>query len=228
MEQLNWNVLLKHCPGGACHVHPSLSYTGAGSSFVVPDHGDDSYFEIVLSATDSQGLSGSTTLRLDPMTVQINLQSSPSGLQLIYSDITVTTPVSITTVVNSQHLLQAPSPQGNATFASWSDGGAQNHTITMGTTAATYTASYTTTGGGSTQYVSDLATVGSPVNGFGPFERDRANGEAAAGDGAPLRIAGVSYTKGLGMHAAADVSFAVPSGCTSFLASAVHQRKGYC
>jgi glucose/arabinose dehydrogenase len=74
-------------------------------------------------------------------------------------------------------------------------------------------------GSGSTQYVSDLATVGTPVNGYGPFERDKSNGEAAAGDGTTLKVAGVSYDKGLGVHATSDLSFAVPAGCTTFLAS---------
>ncbi len=37
------------------------------------------------------------------------------------------------------------------------------------------------TGGSSTVAVSTLPTTGTPVNGWGPFERDRSNGEAGAG-----------------------------------------------
>jgi hypothetical protein len=49
-------------------------------------------------------------------------------------------------------------------------------------------------------YVSDLAlTVVS--NGWGPLERDRSNGDLAAGDGSPLTLNGVTYAKGLGVHA---------------------------
>lgn len=65
-------------------------------------------------------------------------------------------------------------------------------------------------------YLSDLETTGAPVNGFGPFERDSSNGEAAAGDGSPLTLNGVSYAKGLGVHATSDLRFAVPPGCTQF------------
>jgi len=45
----------------------------------------------------------------------------------------------------------------------------------------------------------------SATNGWGPVERDKSNGEQAAGDGRTITIAGVTYAKGLGMHAAADV-----------------------
>src|SRR5436309_2680077 len=69
-----------------------------------------------------------------------------------------------------------------------------------------------------TTYVSDLGAVGTSVNGWGPFERDMSNGEQLAGDGHVLTVQGVTFSKGLGVNAASDVSFAVPSGCTSFSA----------
>jgi PKD repeat protein len=72
-------------------------------------------------------------------------------------------------------------------------------------------------GGGSTQYLSDLAFASS-TNGWGPVERDLSNGEQAAGDGRVLTLNGVTYAKGLGSHAAADIRFAIPSGCTTFSA----------
>jgi hypothetical protein len=68
-------------------------------------------------------------------------------------------------------------------------------------------------------YVSDLQTVGTPVNGFGPFERDTSNGESVAGDGLPITINGLVYAKGLGVHAPSDLSFSVPAGCTQFKAT---------
>jgi hypothetical protein len=72
-------------------------------------------------------------------------------------------------------------------------------------------------GGGPTQYLSDL-TWTSVTNGWGPVERDQSNGEQGTGDGGPLTLAGVPYAKGLGVHAASDVRYAIPSGCTMFLA----------
>ena len=65
-----------------------------------------------------------------------------------------------------------------------------------------------------TSYLSDLAyTV--TANGFGPAEKDRSNGEAAAGDGRPLTLAGVVYAKGIGAHAASDIRYNL-AGCTTF------------
>ena len=59
---------------------------------------------------------------------------------------------------------------------------------------------------GTTSYLSDLAyTV--TANGWGPVEKDRSNGEDAAGDGLPMTLAGVVYAKGLGAHAASDIRY---------------------
>jgi hypothetical protein len=53
-------------------------------------------------------------------------------------------------------------------------------------------------------YVSDLPFVSSR-NGWGPVERDLANGGTNAGDGPPLRLRGTTYDKGLGVHASSEV-----------------------
>jgi NPCBM/NEW2 domain/Bacterial Ig-like domain len=86
--------------------------------------------------------------------------------------------------------------------------------------AADETWSFTTVsaGGGSVVYVSDLSPT-SAVNGWGPWEKDRSNGELAAGDGRPLTLNGVVFAKGLGVHAVSDLRFAVPAGCSGFSAS---------
>lgn len=46
-------------------------------------------------------------------------------------------------------------------------------------------------------------------NGWGPAEKNRSNGELAAGDGRTLRIGGKDFTKGLGVHAPSEVSVPV-------------------
>ncbi|MBG6137660.1 NPCBM/NEW2 domain-containing protein [Longispora fulva] len=58
----------------------------------------------------------------------------------------------------------------------------------------------------------------SAVNGWGPVEKDRSNGEKAAGDGKPLTIGGVGYAHGLGTHAASDISFHLGGRCTTVTA----------
>jgi hypothetical protein len=69
-----------------------------------------------------------------------------------------------------------------------------------------------------TGFVSDLAFL-SQSNGWGPIERDRSNGENAAGDGNPLRIGGVQFAKGIGAHAPSELSIYLGRRCTSFTAA---------
>ena len=52
------------------------------------------------------------------------------------------------------------------------------------------------------------------------MERDRSNNDQAAGDGNPLRIGGVTYEKGLGTHAASEVTVYLGRGCQEFSALA--------
>ncbi|MFH8841522.1 endo-alpha-N-acetylgalactosaminidase family protein [Streptomyces sp. NPDC017868] len=66
-------------------------------------------------------------------------------------------------------------------------------------------------------WASDLDWT-SAANGWGPVERDLSNGETGTGDGTPLRIGGVAYTKGLGTHAPARVRYYLGGRCASFTA----------
>ncbi len=69
-------------------------------------------------------------------------------------------------------------------------------------------------------FASDLEFVGTPVNEWGPVERDQNNGENAQGDGAPIAIDGRVYDKGLGVHADSSVTFYLGGQCTTFTAIA--------
>lgn len=66
-------------------------------------------------------------------------------------------------------------------------------------------------------WASDLDWMES-TNGWGPAERDRSNGESAAGDGGPLLLDGTSYTKGIGSHAASKIRIYTGGRCTRFTA----------
>jgi hypothetical protein len=76
-------------------------------------------------------------------------------------------------------------------------------------------------GHGKQAFVSNLKpTV--VANGWGPAELDEANGEQAAGDGGPIKLNGVTYAKGIGVHAPSDIRLALPQvqyGYRHFLAS---------
>jgi PKD repeat protein len=170
---LTWNVLLHHCSTPTdCHIHFVQTFTGTSSgSFTAPDHDYPSYLEIQLTATDSNGLSSTRSVTLQPKTVNLTVASSPSGLQMAFDGGSQATPYTRTVIVNSAHSVSAPSPQtlGSTTytFASWSDGGAATHNITAGATAATYTATYSGGGGGNSPPVA--SATASPTSGTAPL-----------------------------------------------------------
>jgi PKD repeat protein len=145
---LTWNILLHHCDtGGNCHIHQLQTFNGVASgSFNAPDHGYPSDLEIQLTATDSQSLTGTTSVTLQPQTSNLTFASAPSGLQVAVDGTSQATPFTATAIVGSTHSLSAPATQSlggtSYTFGSWSDGGAATHNITAPATATTYTATY--------------------------------------------------------------------------------------
>jgi hypothetical protein len=82
------------------------------------------------------------TVRLDPRTVILTFQTTPGGLKLAVNSASSTASFTRTVIVGSTNTISAvsPQPKGGKTyrFVSWSDGGAQTHTITAPTTTATY------------------------------------------------------------------------------------------
>jgi beta-galactosidase GanA len=53
----------------------------------------------------------------------------------------------------------------------------------------------------------------SATNGWGPVERNTSNGEAAAGDGRTITLAGTAHASGLGVHADGDVALYLDGHC---------------
>ncbi|PNY80540.1 NPCBM/NEW2 domain-containing protein [Deinococcus koreensis] len=61
----------------------------------------------------------------------------------------------------------------------------------------------------------------SATNGWGPLEIDRSNGEQGANDGRVITLNGVTYKKGLGVHAGSDVRYSLKgtgASCVRFTA----------
>jgi glucose/arabinose dehydrogenase len=144
--RLSWALVLHHCPSN-CHTHALQNFVGVDrGSFSAPDHEYPSYLELRLTATDSQGLQHTTSVRLDPETVELLFQSNPSGLQLVVGNDSSSTPLSRTVIIGSTNSVSAPSPQTfNGTqyrFSAWSDSGAQSHDITAPGVATAYTATF--------------------------------------------------------------------------------------
>jgi hypothetical protein len=101
-------------------------------------------------------------------------------------------------------------------------------TTTMAPTTTSTTAPTTTTApkqpsGASrtSSYTVALSSLNptSATNGWGPFERNRSNGEQGASDGGTIRLNGTSYKSGLGVHAASALVYDVSSGYSRFAAS---------
>lgn len=66
-------------------------------------------------------------------------------------------------------------------------------------------------------YLSDLNPTFAS-NGWGPYERDRSNGENGANDGNTITLSGATYSKGLGVHAASELRYALGDQYQSFVA----------
>ncbi|HSQ91036.1 MAG TPA: PKD domain-containing protein, partial [Nitrospiraceae bacterium] len=147
---LSWAVNLLHCPS-TCHTHPVQTFPGvATGSFPAPDHEFPTQIEIVLTVTDAGGLQDKKSIILDPSTVNLTFQTSPTGLQLVVGSTSLTTPLARTVIIGSSNSVSATTPQtlGGTTysFSTWSDGGAQTHNIVAGGSPATYTATYAAAG----------------------------------------------------------------------------------
>ncbi len=210
-------MLIYHCKNINRHTHQVIDSAGMpGGSFTVPDHGDQYYFEIILTATDS-GLSNSTSVEIHPETVDVTLQSSPAGLEVNLAGEQATAPLTRPIVVGSVISVSAPSPAGDTPSITGLMAGARVHTVAVGTSDLTLTATFTGPPPGSTVYLSDL-TPASTTNHWGPVEFDQSNGEQGPGDGGPLNIEGITYAKGLGVHAPSTVIYSIDS-CTLLRAS---------
>jgi regulation of enolase protein 1 (concanavalin A-like superfamily) len=66
-------------------------------------------------------------------------------------------------------------------------------------------------------YLSDLTWIGTPVNGWGPVERDQSVGGANENDGTAITLNGVVYAKGLGAHANSEIIFNLNGQYGAFL-----------
>lgn len=205
------------------HVHPFRPPTSGitGGSFVVPtnEHPEGTLsFRIYLTVRDSAGLTHSTFRDITPERSQVTLTASHPGLRVNVNGQPRSLPLTINAVINTELMLDAPLVQaaGGTTyeFVSWSDSGPAAHTVLVPAADTTYTATYRPA---LFTFISDLPFSLPPINGWGPIERDRSNGEQPAGDGRPITLNGVVYAKGLGVHARSEATFDLAGQYTYFL-----------
>ncbi len=142
-----WQLDLHH----DTHVHDGTPFNQGAKTgtFTIPNSGETSanvFYRLTLTVTDAGGLKTTTFRDILPQKSTIGLATSPAGLQLTFDDQPQPTPASVVGVEGFVRKLGAPSPQtvGGVTyeFVSWSDGGAQTHTIVTPTNDVTYTATF--------------------------------------------------------------------------------------
>jgi hypothetical protein len=149
----SWIVVLDHCPPEqACHEHPVTSFTGASGDFPAPDHDYPSHLHIVVTATDSVGLTATQSLDLQPDTTDLIVASNLPGVPVpvAVGSTQGTTPMTGTYIVGgTRDVTAAPVVivgEQTYAFSSWSNG-TLTPTITgykiPAASPTTLTASYT-------------------------------------------------------------------------------------
>jgi glucose/arabinose dehydrogenase len=140
-----WQVDFHH----DTHVHPFIPATSGATSgsFIIPTLGETAtnvWYRIILTVTDSGGLTHTSYVEIFPRVSTINLGTNFSGLLLTVDGQPQATAFSINSVVGMRRTLGAVSPQTvngvTYEFETWSDGGAATHDISTPATATTYTA----------------------------------------------------------------------------------------
>jgi len=130
-QQISWEVRKHH----AEHWHPFLDQKIGNdiNLFPAPEPEDylaatNSYLEIIMYATDANGLVSTMSRNVYPRTVELCIDSEPQGLEVYVDEYPIVTPLRITSWVNHDLRLRAPVSQElddtevERTFLSWSDG----------------------------------------------------------------------------------------------------------
>jgi hypothetical protein len=96
--------------------------------------------------TDAAGLTATDSIVLQPQTVNITVDTAPSGLAIAFGAQAAPTPFVRTVIVGSANTISAQSPQSiNGStygFRSWSDGGQATHLLTAPAAPTTVIATY--------------------------------------------------------------------------------------
>ena len=155
--RLAWTGILHHNE----HVHyDAINATGESGSFVLEDHGDNTYVELCLTVTDSQALEDQACVDVKPQEVTYTFNTVPSGLELTYAGSRYETPFKVKTYINAKRIIEAPlAADGGLTFDSWSDGGDAVHDIVIADGDQVLTATYIDDSGAAPEAESNSAAL---------------------------------------------------------------------
>jgi glucose/arabinose dehydrogenase len=138
-----WKIDLHHDQ----HVHPVMPPISGSSTgtFTVSRtfHADETNVFLRFYLTVSDGTFSDTTyVDVLPLESTFTLNTNPAGLLVLLDDQPRLTPLTVESVVGMTRKLGVITPQNGQTFVSWSNGKAASHTINVGSTPTTYTASF--------------------------------------------------------------------------------------
>lgn len=153
------------------HIHPFLGpITGKSGQFTIPTTGEvsaDTWYEIDVTATDSNGLTTTSAVFIYPIKVNLTFNTNISGLNVLLNGQPTQTPTTIQGVVNFVRTLGVPLVQvlnGVVySFHQWSDGGAVSHNIITPNSDTTYTANFDQAQPFSGQYFTNQTLSGTPT-----------------------------------------------------------------
>jgi len=214
----SWTVIFHH----DAHKHdgPPVASGAKTGSFTIPNQGEiaaNVWYRLILTITDSKGLTSRDSIDLDPRVVTVNLATNPAGLKVTLNNQDKTTPYAQNFVSGMAIPLSAPSPQTingvTYQFSHWSSKITSGGNITIPDVNTTYTANFTA---GGTTFLSDL-TWTSATSGYGPVEKDKSNGEKSTGDGKAITLNRVTYAKGLGVHATSTLLYNLAGKYSQFI-----------
>ena len=147
---LTWEVRQHH----HTHYHPYLDPTvGNNLTIVGPEPEDfnstqDSYLEVLLTATDSKGLSTTISQAVQPRRVNLTFQTVPTGFNLVAQGQPITAPKTLVGWKDWKIQVAAPDQRNGSGvqyhWTSWSDHGWQTHEIAVPAAPTAYTASFVT------------------------------------------------------------------------------------
>jgi glucose/arabinose dehydrogenase len=141
----NWTVEFHH----ADHIHPFRdNIVGPAGSITIPRTPDqlaNTFYRITLTVTDSSGLSTTQFVDVKPNLVALTFDANYPDATFTIDGRPHTGLYTEQAVVGVERVLNAPSQyvdDGQLVFDSWSDGGAQSHTIATPNTNSSYTVTY--------------------------------------------------------------------------------------
>jgi PKD repeat protein len=155
-SQLAWRMILHHCTGSDitkdCHVHEVYDFTGSSGTISMPEHEFPSYVTLRLTATDfgsgaAPPLSAFVELDIHPRSVNLAVDTDPTGLSLAVAFDSVPCPKTLQFIGHSKVSLTAPQQQITQSgtvyeFLHWTDGSTDYERGFTIDADATYTAVY--------------------------------------------------------------------------------------